>query len=87
MDWKETVVREFKVAFSLGSQPLWFRFTKWAVLISFIWLFNRYSVFWVIFCLLIVLSLVTHFYYRKKTNGWTKSYGGWHYEKVFYKEK
>lgn len=83
MNWKEIIAREFKVAFSFKSQPLLFRIVKWIIVVSLIWFFHDYALFPIILFLLLVLSLALHFYYRKKTNGWTKSYGLWKYERVF----
>ncbi len=87
MDWKETISREFKVAFSLGSQPLWFRILKWIVIIALLYFLNDYVAWWILFTVLAFLGLLLHFYYRSKTNGWTKSYGAWKYEKVFGNEE
>ncbi len=83
MNWKETISREFKVAFSLKSQPLLFRIAKWSIIVSLICFFHSEPFFWIIVSMLTVLGFALHFYYRSKTNGWTKSYGMWKYERVF----
>jgi len=36
---------------------------------------------WITFLILLAPALALHFWYRHKTQGWTKSYGAWNYEK------
>ena len=83
MTWKETIAREFKVAFSLGSQPISFRIFKWIFIIALSYFLDDYVAWWIVLSIMMGFGLLLHFYIRKKTNGWTKSYGAWKYEKVF----
>ncbi|MES2620489.1 MAG: hypothetical protein V4615_06525 [Bacteroidota bacterium] len=87
MNWKETISREFKVAFSLGSQPLSFRIAKWVFIIALLYFLNDYVAWWVVLSVLLIPALALHFYYRTKTKGWTQSYGLWNYNKVFQKQE
>jgi len=73
--------REFEVAFSKHAQPVWFRVVKYILLGSFIYFFRKSKWFWIILTVLFILSLLLHFWYRYKTEAWTKSYGGWDYDK------
>jgi hypothetical protein len=69
--------REVKVALSLRAQPLWFRVVKWAVIVvvtALLWN-TRYLWWWMGGGLVLGLSL--HFFYRWKTQGWTRAWGGW----------
>jgi hypothetical protein len=36
---------------------------------------------WIILVCLLVVSMALHFWYRYKTQGWTKSYGLWKHDK------
>lgn len=81
MAFKELVKRELEVAFSKKSQPLWFRLLKYLVLGVAIFFFWRSRTFWFILLGFFVLSIILHFWYRHKTQGWTKSFGGWKYDK------
>ena len=71
------VQRELQVAFSPRAQPWWFRLIKWSVLIV---VTARYRQRWwfpyvVVFALIGSVSL--HLFYRWKTQGWTRAWGGW----------
>jgi hypothetical protein len=79
----ETVKLELRVAFSKGSQPVWFRIVKYILLFTALYLFWDTKWLWISLFLLLVVSLPVHFWYRHKTSTWTKSYGMWKYEKVF----
>ena len=73
----KTIQRELRVAFSLRAQPLWFRLIKWAI---FIVITARYRKRWwfryaVGFGMIGGLSL--HLFYRWKTQGWQRAWGGW----------
>jgi len=81
LKFSKTLQREFEVAFSKNAQPAWFRVVKYLVLGCFIYFFWRSDLFWIILTVVFILSLIVHFWYRFKTEGWTKSYGGWDYEK------
>ena len=73
--------REAEVAFSRNAQPTWVRVLKYVVLGALISFFWGREFLWVMIPALLLLGLLIHFWYRYKTNGWTKSYGSWDYEK------
>ncbi len=77
MAFNKLVKRELEVAFSKKSQTLWFRLLKYLVLGVAIFFFWKSRTFWFILLGLFVPSTLLHFWYRHKTNGWTKSFGGW----------
>ena len=81
MSFKKTINREFEVAFSKKSQPIWFRILKYIVLAAVIYFFRGSQWLWIILASLCAIALLLHFWVRYKTNGWTKSYGLWDYEK------
>ena len=69
--------REARVALSLKAQPVWFRVTKWLVAIAAgVWLW-RTPYFWACAIAALVLSLSLHLFWRWKTKGWTRPWGGW----------
>lgn len=69
--------REMAVAFSLRAQPLWLRVMKWSVLIGVAVLLRESACFWFWVIGGPVLGLAVHFFYRWKTRGWTRAWGGW----------
>ena len=69
--------REFRVAFSLKAQPIWFRLLKWAIIIGLIAANWRNPRLWSTLGIVFVLSLALHFFWRWKTKGWTQPWGGW----------
>ena len=73
--------RELEVAFSKHAQPVWFRLIKYVLIIGAFYFFRGNRYFWPVAAILFVLALCLHFWYRYKTEGWTKSYGLWKYEK------
>ena len=77
----KAIKREFEVAFSRNAQPVWFRIIKYLVLGVFVYFFWGNPLFWPILSIAFALSLTLHFWYRIKTEGWTRSYRGWDYEK------
>ena len=81
MKFKKLVKRELAVAFSKQGQPVLFRIIKYVVLITLVCFFWRSPLFWIILGIVFLLSLLLHFWYRYKTKGWTKSFGGWDYDK------
>ena len=81
MKLPKSLRREFEVAFSKTAQPAWLRVLKYAVLAGFIYFYWRSTTFWLILAVVLVLSLALHLWYRYKTAGWTKSFGGWDYGK------
>ena len=76
----KTVKRELEVAFSKKSQPVWFRVLKYILLACIVYFFWGTNLLWISLVVLFVLSLLLHFWFRWKTDGWTKSYGMWKYE-------
>ena len=76
-----TFKRELEVAFSKHAQPVWFRISKYLVLGTALYFFWSSPLFWLILGVLLIIALLLHFWYRYKTQGWTKSYGLWSYEK------
>jgi 1-acyl-sn-glycerol-3-phosphate acyltransferase len=69
--------REARVALSLRAQPLWFRISKWAVFLTLSAFFWRQPLFWRCVLAAAALGLFLHFFYRWKTRGWTRPWGGW----------
>jgi len=63
----------------IHGQSVRFRIIKYAILIPLFalmwWSFGWYITLQILGALFI-LSLVVHFFYRYKTNGWTKEWGG-----------
>lgn len=82
MTFKQTIKRELEVAFSKHSQPIWFRILKY-ILLSFVLYFSWGSkLLWIILLILFVFAMLLHFWYRYKTQGWTKNYGLWKNDKT-----
>jgi len=77
MPLSPVIRREFEVAFSKRSQPVWFRIVKYIIIAILVYLLWGSHWFWMVFGILFVLSLMLHFWYRYKTDGWRKSYGMW----------
>ena len=74
---RETIRREFRVAFSRRAQPVWFRVVKWIVIGVLTITFWRRPAFWWWAAVVLVLALSLHLFYRYKTNRWTRAWGGW----------
>lgn len=81
MPRKQIIKRELEVAFSKHAQPVWFRIVKYIVILSFMYFFWGTDFLWISFSIFLVLALALHFWYRYKTEGWTKSYGMWKHHK------
>ena len=77
MPLSPVIRRELEVAFSKRSQPVWFRIVKYIIIAILVYLLWGSHWFWIVFGILFVLSLMLHFWYRYKTDGWRKSYGKW----------
>jgi len=75
MSFSKTLRREIEVAFSKHAQPAWFRLVKYTVLIIAFYFFRGEKVFWIILLIGFIFGLILHFWYRYKTQAWTKSYG------------
>lgn len=80
MEFNKTIRREIEVAFSKKSQPVWFRILKYIVIGCILYFFWGSKLLWMILVVLFAISLTLHFWFRFKTNGWTKSYGMWKYD-------
>ncbi len=81
MPLNKTIKRELQVAFSKRVQPVWARVLKYILLALFIYLIWHSRWFWEILISIFALAFLLHFWYRYKTKRWTKSYGGWDYDK------
>jgi len=81
MSLNKVIKREFEVAFSKHAQPVWFRVVKYVVIGLILYFFWGTRFLWYFFSIMFVAGMVLHFWYRYKTQGWTKSYGLWKYDK------
>lgn len=81
MSYREILGRELEVAFSKNAQPVWFRVVKYMVLGVLVYLYWDTSTLWITLGVILMLGIPVHMWYRHKTRGWTRSYGGWNYEK------
>ena len=81
MTFKHALKRELEVAFSKHAQPVWVRIVKYIVIVALICFLWGSRWLWITFLILLIPALTLHFWYRYKTLGWTKSFGGWDYEK------
>jgi hypothetical protein len=71
------VKREMRVAFSRKAQPLWFRITKWLVILGLTATFWREAVYWLCLLAALCVAIALHLFWRYKTKGWTQPWGGW----------
>jgi hypothetical protein len=72
-----TLKREIRVALSTRAQPVWFRLTKWAVLIAMgVWLWSSPYFWWYVGGGLIT-GIGIHLIWRWKTKRWTQPWLGW----------
>jgi hypothetical protein len=72
-----TLRTELRVVLSKDRSPLSLRIAKWAL---FLYIARRlYGTRWFRVWVygLPVVGLATHLLYRRKTHGWTRSWGGW----------
>ena len=81
MALSKQIRRELEVAFSRHAQPPWFRVSKYILIIVLFYFFWGQAVFWIILLIMFGIGVILHIWYRHKTEGWTKSYGMWDYEK------
>jgi hypothetical protein len=81
MSIRNKIKREFEVAFAKNAQPAWKRILKYLILGFIIYLFWGKGVLAYILIPLFIIALAIHFWYRFKTNAWTKSFGGWKLDK------
>jgi hypothetical protein len=73
----QTIQRELRVAFSLRAQPLWFRLIKWSIFIAITARYRKRSWFPYVVGFGLVGGIALHLFYRKKTENWTRAWGGW----------
>jgi hypothetical protein len=73
----QTIRRELRVAFSPRVQPWWFRLVKWSVIIAAIVRYRQRRWFSYTVDGTLVAALSLHFFYRWKTQGWQRPWGGW----------
>ena len=81
MALNKTIKRELEVAFSKHSQPIWFRVLKYILLGCILFFFWGTKLLWIILLISFAFAMLLHFWYRYKTQGWTKSYGLWKHDK------
>ncbi|WP_460915420.1 hypothetical protein [Spirosoma areae] len=81
MSYRQIITRELEVAFSRNAQPIWFRLAKYLVLGVLLYVYWNTSTLWLWLGISTVAGLILHIWYRYQTKGWTRSYGGWNYEK------
>ena len=81
MPLNKIIKRELEVAFAKHAQRAWIRVLKYIILAAIIYFSWGTKWLWIILLALFAPALLVHFFYRYKTKGWTKSYGGWDYEK------
>jgi len=72
-----SVRREVRVTFSLRAQSLGFRIAKWTVFVTLVHFYWRQPWFWRCLSVAAMLGLASHLFYRCKTRGWTRPWGGW----------
>jgi membrane-bound metal-dependent hydrolase YbcI (DUF457 family) len=72
-----TLKREMRVALSRKAQPLWFRITKWLVIVGLTVAFWREPVYWLCLAAALCVAVALHLLWRYKTKGWTQPWGGW----------
>jgi hypothetical protein len=77
MSFRTTIQRELEVAFSKDAQPVWFRIVKYILLGGLFYFLWGTRLLWIILLSLLVVGASLHFWFRRKTHGWTKSYGLW----------
>ena len=73
----QTVQRELRVAFSPRVQPWWFRLIKWSVIVAAVVRYRQRQWFPYVAGLTLLAALSVHFFYRVKTHGWQRPWGGW----------
>ena len=71
------VRRELRIAFSPRALPVWFRVLKWTCILAGVLAFHDQRWFWWTLAGLAAAGTRLHFFYRRKTQGWTRAWGGW----------
>ncbi len=80
MPQPKIIKRELEVAFSKDAQPVWFRIVKYILLGGLFYFLWGTKLLWIILLTLFVFGTSLHFWFRYKTQAWTKSYGLWKHE-------
>jgi len=75
------IKRELEVAFSKDAQPVWFRIVKYILLAALFYFLWGTRLLWIVFVSIVFMGTCLHFWFRYKTQGWTKSYGLWKHER------
>lgn len=73
----QLIRRELEVAFSLKAQPVWFRVIKWSGILLVTARYRRRWWFPYGVGAALAAALALHGFYRWKTQGWTRAWGGW----------
>jgi hypothetical protein len=71
------IQRELRVAFSPRAQPWWFRLVKWTILIAATARYRKRWWFGYAAAFAMLGSISLHLFYRWKTRGWRRAWGGW----------
>jgi hypothetical protein len=87
MTFKKAFKREVEVAFSKHAQPVWFRILKYILLACMVYFLWGSILLWILLSIMFIGGLSLHFWYRHQTQGWTRSYGLWDYDKNKPKEE
>ena len=81
MQLPKSIQRELEVAFSKDAQPVWFRIVKYLLLGGLAYFLWGTKLLWIILLVVFAVGTSLHFWFRYKTQGWTKSYGLWKHER------
>lgn len=73
----QTIQQELRVAFSPRAQPWWFRLIKWSVLVVVVARYRQRPWFPYAAGLALLSGIALHLFYRWKTQGWQRAWGGW----------
>ena len=73
----KTIRREWRVAFSKGGKSVPVRLTKWTLFLVVAAALYQSRFFWLWTAGVLLLCLGIHLFYRWKTGGWTRAWGGW----------
>lgn len=73
----DTIQRELRVAFSPRVQPWWFRLIKWTLLIVTTARYQKRWWFRYVTGFAVIAGIALHLFYRWKTQGWQRAWGGW----------
>ncbi|MFO7168393.1 MAG: hypothetical protein DIU80_010250 [Chloroflexota bacterium] len=73
----QTIERELRVMFSPRAQPWWFRLLKWSVIVVTTARYRGRWWFRYLAGAVLLGGLTLHLFYRHKTQGWRRPWGGW----------